>query len=332
MKIPLVLFAQVLALAILPVAAYGQLGSQSFPAIDLSDDTVNAAEVEVINTELSRPGTLPDNPMYLIKRIGEAIRLVLTFDTDAKAKLHLEFANTRLAEAKKMIDENKTTHAKNAAEDYDREMDGFESTSNGIGRNVSAYARDSEKMLVKSSFVLGLVYDKVPDAAKPAIANAMNNSIEHISRIVSRAENTTDAELRKRVEKEYDKSVRIRRDIKNIVENRHDDDDDNDEHENETADSDDDDDETSSNTSSGSGSVAPVIVTSSGSTVSGSGGSSGGSFGSPASEGNAATTTTVESSGNDESPKTTTTSIRTTKRGDDNNNDNEDGDDDEDDD
>ncbi|MFH0889933.1 MAG: DUF5667 domain-containing protein [Candidatus Aenigmatarchaeota archaeon] len=214
MKKQVILFAQIIALVIIPCAAYGQLGSQSFPAVNFSDNTVTAAEISVMETEMSQPGLLPDNPMYIFKRFGEAVQMTLTFDPKKKAELHLEFAKNRLAEAKKMIDNNKTTEAKNAVEDYSKEIDDFENVSSGIGRNVSSFIKANDNLLVKSTFVLGMVYDKVPDEAKPAIENALNNSIEHIVRATERVENKTDKNYTEAIEavieREYTRSMQFR--------------------------------------------------------------------------------------------------------------------------
>ncbi|WP_286679165.1 DUF5667 domain-containing protein [Candidatus Aquicultor secundus] len=46
--------------------------------------------------------TLPGNPLYALKRATESAQLALTFDSKAKAKLHYEIAEKRIAEARQV--------------------------------------------------------------------------------------------------------------------------------------------------------------------------------------------------------------------------------------
>jgi len=62
------------------------------------------SEVSVGVDMKSDPGILPTNPFYFIKSWSRSIRQTLTFDPISKAKLELQFANEKIAEAKKVQD------------------------------------------------------------------------------------------------------------------------------------------------------------------------------------------------------------------------------------
>src|SRR3989344_6026169 len=93
-------------IAILAIAfpVHAQLGSQSFGTTDFSDTEVTESELQAAESSFEDAGMLPDNPFYGFKRLGEGLRLAFTFDGKGKEKLHLEFAKTRLAEAKKLAE------------------------------------------------------------------------------------------------------------------------------------------------------------------------------------------------------------------------------------
>lgn len=152
--------------ALAPVSA--QLGAQSFPRIDFSDDIVTDAEIDIAETEFSDPGMLPDHPFYFLKRLGEGIQSFLTFEKEGKARLHLSFAKTRLAEAKKMIEQNKPEEARAALDAFGSELENFPLP------NASA----SSEVLEKSIIVLGVVMEKAPEEARPALERAFNRSVE----------------------------------------------------------------------------------------------------------------------------------------------------------
>src|SRR3989338_1138707 len=79
------------------------IGSQS-AQINTEDTIITDAELETVEEEFNDPGMLPNHPFYGFKRFGESLSDVFTFDKIAKAKMHLERAKIRLAEAKALIE------------------------------------------------------------------------------------------------------------------------------------------------------------------------------------------------------------------------------------
>lgn len=181
---------------ILVVPAYAKLGSQSFGNVNFKDNVVTEAEIEVAKSD---PGILPDHPFYLLKRATEGVRLFLAFDNEEKARLHLEFAKVRLAEVGKLAELNRTDQAANAANDFSKELN-----ETKIGKNIS---EEAEELVGRSSIVLSLVLEKSPLRAKPAIARALNISIERNIEIRAEIENKTPEEIRTEIKEENPKAV-----------------------------------------------------------------------------------------------------------------------------
>lgn len=169
-----------LAIAVMISPAYAQLGSQSFLHVNFSDNNTTAAELDVAETTFSDHGMLPDHPLYFLKRLGESARLILSFDGESRSRIHLELAKTRLSEAKKLFEENKSGEANQSLEEFSEQIGAI---GPGIGKNTSTIAKETEDVLQKSSLVLLLVLERSPEHSRGAIERALNNSIEKNIRI-----------------------------------------------------------------------------------------------------------------------------------------------------
>lgn len=131
--------------------------------------------------ELPQPGWLPDNPLYIIKRIGENVKLWLTFDPATKANLRLEIAATRLAELNATIESGKLQYVEKLREEYEWEINETEKEFNvtlGLGRNETALAEHICNMTYKHVTVLQRVLEKAPESAKLTIEGVINASVE----------------------------------------------------------------------------------------------------------------------------------------------------------
>lgn len=148
--------------------------------------------------ELPQPGWLPDHPFYIIKRIGENIKLWLAFDPTTKARIRLEIAATRLAELNASVESGKLQYVERLREEYEWETNKTEEELNvtfGLGRNETTLAEHICNMTYKHVEVLQGVLEKAPDQAKPTIERVINasiqrheNCVEGILNIINRTE------------------------------------------------------------------------------------------------------------------------------------------------
>jgi hypothetical protein len=112
--------------------------------------------------ELPSPGITPDSFLYGLDRALEALQKALTFMPEAKAKLALQLASERLAEAKEMERKGKTELANKAAEDYGKELD--EGRKYGEEIAEAAKKREVEEIISKATSVHIKVLEKIlPD-------------------------------------------------------------------------------------------------------------------------------------------------------------------------
>ncbi|MBI2971502.1 MAG: hypothetical protein HYY37_03765 [Candidatus Aenigmarchaeota archaeon] len=171
------IFTALFVVAFLLGPAHAQLGSQSFPSIDFTDDTLSDAELEAAETSFSNPGMLPDHPLYVFKQVKERFDLFLAFDKDAKAKLHLTFAQKRLSEARELVARNKTRVAEASLAAYKEELSQFS------GAASSSLAAEGRMVLEKSAIVISSLIEKAPEQATPALQAVLNASLEEKEKI-----------------------------------------------------------------------------------------------------------------------------------------------------
>jgi|GEM_PF-3879909 len=176
-----------LATAFSPPAS-AQLGTQTSPRLDYSDSSLSGIEMDDAESTFSQHGILPDHPLYFMKRFAESIQVLLAPGPEEKARLHLAFAKTRLAEARKMIEIGKTSAASQAVEDFNREIDAVKRAEESDD-DAPAIAEETKDVLEKSKVVLQIALDEAPEAARPALEQALSNAAEreaHVTGVMTR--------------------------------------------------------------------------------------------------------------------------------------------------
>ena len=130
--------------------------------------------------QLINPGITPDNPLYVLDRAIERLQLILTFDEESKAKLHLMIAEERLSEAKAMVEKGKPEFVEDLAKEYEVELNECNrvaSKAQEVGKDVTKVRELVVLATSKHLEVLEEVQGKVPGVAKPAIERAMDVSV-----------------------------------------------------------------------------------------------------------------------------------------------------------
>lgn len=114
LKILLLSFLMFFTAGLMPASADDLNVSE---AINL-DENVQPEDLGVGN-----PTILPDSPFYFLKNWGRGIRSAFAFNPVAKSELKEKFANEKLMELKKMVEQNKNAEVlKKAAENYQKEV------------------------------------------------------------------------------------------------------------------------------------------------------------------------------------------------------------------
>jgi len=156
------------ALAVAPANA-ASIGAQTFPRPNLTDNYNSPADYSVVETEFSDPGMLPDNPFYFLKRFSEDITLAFAPQAD-KVRVRMSIAHTRLAEAKSLLEENKSKEAEDSLDEYETDLEGMNET------NIT------EDFLNRTDMILEMVREKASNDTMGAIDFAINSSLQHMPR------------------------------------------------------------------------------------------------------------------------------------------------------
>ena len=141
------------------------------------------------NVSISQPGMLPDNPFHPFQDFFEQLQLFFAFSPEAKANIHLQLAEKRLAELNLVIEQNKTDLVPILSDKFEKELNDTENEINSaktLGQNVTEIAQHVAGETFKHQLVLQNLLDKVPEQARPSIVNAINKSQEgHIAAVES---------------------------------------------------------------------------------------------------------------------------------------------------
>jgi hypothetical protein len=105
-----------------PFAALTLSLSLALPLFALAQD-MQVAPTPVAVVSLPDAGTLPGSTFYFLKSWKEGVELLFTFGAKANAKRHLQFAEVRLAEYQKLIENGDIEEATATLKEYQDHRD-----------------------------------------------------------------------------------------------------------------------------------------------------------------------------------------------------------------
>lgn len=120
-------------------------------------------------TVYAAQGSLPGDPLYSIKSIGEDVRLSMTFSTKTKLELTLDYTNRRLVEISQLASKGKSLPDQTSMR-YQHELDHVLQLAAQLDDQQMQYALGQIKILAEDQ---GMTVDELittlPDQASPAI-------------------------------------------------------------------------------------------------------------------------------------------------------------------
>jgi len=88
----------------------------------LATALVAALAVLLVGSAVASAQSLPNSPLYSIKRFDEGLRLALTVGAPSRFSYHLELARIRLVEAQAMVDGDRLDLAEAALQSYEADL------------------------------------------------------------------------------------------------------------------------------------------------------------------------------------------------------------------
>ena len=124
-------------------------------------------------------GLIPGNPLYILDVISEGIGNLFTFNDVSKAERYLNQASERLAEARELANNGKSDRAVETTKRYEEKLAmAIEKAeeAKADGKDVDAVLQKIADATSKHQTVLAEVLSKVPEQARDAIQQAIENS------------------------------------------------------------------------------------------------------------------------------------------------------------
>lgn len=157
-------------------------------SVETSADTVISAE----DLEVSVPTLLPNNPFYFLKEWKRGIQSFFTFGGLKKAEIEQKFANERIVELQKLVEEGKASSdvLEKANEKYERAMEKIKNAMDKIEYTTDT-DDDTNKFLEKFANqqmlhqrILQRIREQVPEQAFQKIEQVRERHMEKFGEVM----------------------------------------------------------------------------------------------------------------------------------------------------
>ncbi|MBU2540096.1 hypothetical protein KJ786_02970 [Patescibacteria group bacterium] len=163
--------------------------------------TANSQSLEIKDQNL-----LPDSPFYFLKEWSRGIQSLFTFNDVKKAELKEKFANEKLLELQKLIDNNASQKIiEKAADKYGAEMEKIKQAVDKIkdktedNSKVEEFLDKFTKQALLHEEILQKLEDQVPTEVFQKIEEARKNHIDKFWEVMQKLENNKE-EIKNRIE------------------------------------------------------------------------------------------------------------------------------------
>lgn len=114
------------------------------------------------------PTLLPDSPFYFLKDVGRNVQMFFTFDPVKKAELRMDFANQKLAEANKLVNNNPNNESiiTKALENYRKEAQKLKDYASTLNKN-----NPNNETLLNKVTENNVIHQKVLEDIENKVAN-----------------------------------------------------------------------------------------------------------------------------------------------------------------
>jgi len=167
--------------------------------------------VEPEDLELKEPKILPDSRLYFMKEWSRGIQSFFTFGRLKKTELEQKFANEKLMELKKLVEEGKVNPKvlEKATEKYEKSLEKIKALAErikekaGEDENVSKFLDKFTKHQLLHQRILQKLEEQVPEEVFQKIKEAREKHLEKFGEIMTKLEDRTE-KLRERLEKQME--------------------------------------------------------------------------------------------------------------------------------
>ena len=158
--------------------------SETVSAEATEDSTVSASDLGVKDQNL-----LPDSPFYGFKQAWRGLKKAVTFSSEGKAKLDLQYASEKLIEVQKLAaktgdDSAKAGVLKKAVADYQSDFDSFKNRTASLSETRKReLTSDALRLQIKQTTILDNMETQAPDDAIVAIKDAKDRAAGNMAEL-----------------------------------------------------------------------------------------------------------------------------------------------------
>lgn len=180
-------------------------------------------EVSAEDLEIKEPRLLPDSPFYFLKNWGRGIRSFFIFNKVKKAELKAKFANEKLIEVKKMIEEKKSAQIiKKGLENYQKEVEKVKAMAYQIKEKavespkVDSFLNKFTNHQILHQKLLSKLETQVPSEVFEKIEEARERHLERFGEVMTKLEDRKE-KITERLEKTMEEQEGSKfKDFKNL--------------------------------------------------------------------------------------------------------------------
>jgi len=163
---------------------------------------VNASDVTAQDLGVSEPTILPNSPFYFLKEWGRGIQSFFTFGQLKKTELEQKFANERLIELKKLVEEGKISQdiLEKATEKYQKTMEKVKERADKIkddatnNEDVNKFLEKFTNQQVLHEKILQKLEEKVPVDVLQKIKDARETHLERFNEVMTKLRGNKEKE------------------------------------------------------------------------------------------------------------------------------------------
>jgi hypothetical protein len=183
------------------------LAQEGTSTVDVTQEVNADEDIQAQDLGVGEPNILPDSPFYFFKEWGRGIQSFFTFNPIAKARLKEKFANEKLIEVKKMIEEKKAQkRVERAIENYQKGIEEVKKATDRIKEKAKENVKVGDfldKFIQHQALhqrLLQRLETQVPPEAFEKIKVARERHLERFGEVMNKLEDRKE-KLRERLEK-----------------------------------------------------------------------------------------------------------------------------------
>ena len=165
------------------------IGSVALAAESTLEEVTQDVEITAEDLELEEPTFLPGSPFYFLKEWSRGIRSFFTFSSAKKLELENSYANEKLLELKKLIEENRGEEViEETVLKYRERIRNLEQIAERVGESEDSFLDKYTNQQILHQRILERLEGQVPEDVLEKIREAREEHLERFKEVMLKLE------------------------------------------------------------------------------------------------------------------------------------------------